>query len=558
MADRKYDISKKMQYLSLAVVLLLQLFTCLYFGTKKQGFYEDEMATYALSSCPDALWRTDYEGTWKSGQDCADLFIINKNTRFSYEMVYENQAKDVHPPLYYFLIHSLESFFPGIFSKWIGLVPNIVFCLLTTFLIFYISNQITGHKVISVSTAFLWAFSIGSLNTAVFIRMYAMLTFLATALLALHIKLWKSLHNGKKLKYWIYILLLLCTTAGILTQYYFMIFCFFLCGSFVLYLLFCRRWRLLFHYIFIETVSIVVSITAFPPMIYQIIGDGYRGKEAFQNAASSDGTMESLQKVASIISNQNSSGGLKQLIIISILIVVLFAVNRYFLHLKINCDKCGRQLVLKFDVYLEKEFTWNFSFNELPYVIILVTAVGYYVLVAKIAPFQVDRYYMCIYPLVSLLMAKLMFMTLGVFKLSMQKKVLSFILIIAVINISGQITQNVNYLYEERIERNKLHEYKELPVIIINGTYSWYPTAWLYEYFEHPVVFRSKCNFNLEGLQNASNNCDLTDGFLLYACRTAMEEEELFSKIKEFIPIASYEKIVSNADPVYLCFLEVN
>ena len=61
---------------------------------------------------------------------------------------------------------------------------------------------------------------------------------------------------------------------------------------------------------------------------------------------------------------------------------------------------------------------------------------------------------------------------------------------------------------------------------------------------------------NFEGLENVTVGCDLSGGFLLYACRTSMEEGELFSKIREFVPIASYEKIVFNGDPVYLCVSE--
>ena len=116
LVNKKIDMSKKITILGLTLILFIQLFACLYFGTKKEGFYEDEIATYGLSSCPNALGRKDYEITWKSGKDYENLLIVNENTRFSYGMVYDNQVRDVHPPLYYFLIHSLESFFPGIFS----------------------------------------------------------------------------------------------------------------------------------------------------------------------------------------------------------------------------------------------------------------------------------------------------------------------------------------------------------------------------------------------------------------------------------------------------------
>ena len=57
-----------------------------------------------------------------------------------------------------------------------------------------------------------------------------------------------------------YIFLLLCTTAGILTQYYFMIFCFFLCGCFAIGLFLLKKWRQLFIYIGAEFGAILISL----------------------------------------------------------------------------------------------------------------------------------------------------------------------------------------------------------------------------------------------------------------------------------------------------------
>ena len=57
LVNKKIDMSKKITILGLTLILFIQLFACLYFGTKKEGFYEDEIATYGLSSCPNALGR---------------------------------------------------------------------------------------------------------------------------------------------------------------------------------------------------------------------------------------------------------------------------------------------------------------------------------------------------------------------------------------------------------------------------------------------------------------------------------------------------------------------
>ena len=48
------------------------------------------------------------------------------STRFNYASVYYNQTQDVHPPLFYFLLHTVCSLFPGSFTKWTGLGMNLV------------------------------------------------------------------------------------------------------------------------------------------------------------------------------------------------------------------------------------------------------------------------------------------------------------------------------------------------------------------------------------------------------------------------------------------------
>ena len=47
--------------------------------------------------------------------------------RFDYAQVYENQIIDAsHPPLYYALVHTVCSFFPGVFSKWLAYSINVL------------------------------------------------------------------------------------------------------------------------------------------------------------------------------------------------------------------------------------------------------------------------------------------------------------------------------------------------------------------------------------------------------------------------------------------------
>ena len=52
---------------------------------------------------------------------------VAENERFDYATVYYNQTQDVHPPLYYFFLHTVCSLFPRSFTKWTGIGLNFVF-----------------------------------------------------------------------------------------------------------------------------------------------------------------------------------------------------------------------------------------------------------------------------------------------------------------------------------------------------------------------------------------------------------------------------------------------
>ena len=52
--------------------------------------------------------------------------LPRRKHRFDYASVYYNQTQDVHPPLFYFLLHTVCSLFPGSFTKWTGLGMNFV------------------------------------------------------------------------------------------------------------------------------------------------------------------------------------------------------------------------------------------------------------------------------------------------------------------------------------------------------------------------------------------------------------------------------------------------
>ncbi len=69
--------------------------------------------------------KNEYESTYDIFYN--NYFAVKKNERFDYRKVWKNQKNDVHPPIYYILLHTICSFFPGKFSWWYAGSINIFF-----------------------------------------------------------------------------------------------------------------------------------------------------------------------------------------------------------------------------------------------------------------------------------------------------------------------------------------------------------------------------------------------------------------------------------------------
>lgn len=66
--------------------------------------------------------------------------------------------------------------------------------------------------------------------------------------------------------------------AGALTQYFFLVFCFFVCGLFGVWLLATRRFKTAGSYVIAEFAALAAAYAAFPTMKAHIFS-GSRGKE---------------------------------------------------------------------------------------------------------------------------------------------------------------------------------------------------------------------------------------------------------------------------------------
>lgn len=159
-------------------------------------------------------------------QDFVNYISVQKNDRFNYASVYYNQTQDIHPPLFYFLLHTVCSLFPGSFTKWTGLGMN--FCAAGR----HAGSAVcAGHGAVcrlekALFVCALYAFNREMISNVTMVRMYMLMTLL-TILLALLVA--KSLRRPSVPKY---LLIGVTIYLGMMTQYFFVVYAFLLCAAY--------------------------------------------------------------------------------------------------------------------------------------------------------------------------------------------------------------------------------------------------------------------------------------------------------------------------------------
>lgn len=181
-------------YSTAMVVGVLLTFLYIFFGNTKIGYDGDELFSYMSSNMEGGYKKMlAYEdNAWHDTQIFGDALTVKEDNRFQYKMVAENQADDTHPPLYYFMLHTICSFFPNQFSKWFGISLNIVLMLASLVLIYFIAEHFLKNRWLSLTIAACFGATYGAINLVLFIRMYTLLLFLHTLLFYFTVRLWKK------------------------------------------------------------------------------------------------------------------------------------------------------------------------------------------------------------------------------------------------------------------------------------------------------------------------------------------------------------------------------
>ena len=185
---------------------------------------------------------------------------------FDVGSVYYNQVQDVHPPLYYWILNFCSTLARGQFSKWIGLIPDLMIYLGLVGLLYALGLELFGDRTVASATAALYGLSQVGLSTMLMIRMYVLVALLTVLLALLTAKELRAPDMKKELGIGLTIYL------GLMTQYYFVFYAFFLCAAAVITLLCRKTWRAALRFALCAFVGVGVMLVCFPAIFTQMTG----------------------------------------------------------------------------------------------------------------------------------------------------------------------------------------------------------------------------------------------------------------------------------------------
>ena len=262
-----------------AVIVLSTALLAWQIAFHKENFHVDELWTYAhanstqgafLSPRIDSYFknvRTDLFYRWIPGEVFHDYLTVQPEEAFRYGHIGENLKVVEHPPLYFWLLHTVCSFFPDVFSKWQSAGLNLVLWVLTLAALFKLARLMlpSGQAAAAVG---IYAFSLMGLETAAFLRMYLLQTlFFVCLVYETAMMLRDNRADYKRLG-----LIALYSFLCLMTHYSSLFYTFFMAAATGIILLWRRNFALLWRYAVAMLLSVEAFFVAFPPAMNVLFG----------------------------------------------------------------------------------------------------------------------------------------------------------------------------------------------------------------------------------------------------------------------------------------------
>ncbi len=516
----------------LIVILFLIAQTIVYIvgGIEKSYIHMDEAYSLGLASYDkvEIQDNEDFYDTWHTKDYYDDYLSVQEDEIGEYSQVYENQKNDVHPPLYYLILRFAMGFNVGHFSKWPGVIVNIIIYIFITLVMYFILQKLlkneTKVKEKSIILAFVSSITMASLTNVLYIRMYALSTLNILIITLLHIKLLES----KELNIKLLICIGISVLAGVLTHYYYLFFLFMLYIMFAIRYIKQKDYKQLIFYTLTMLISGIISLIIFPYSIQHMFF-GYRGQGVIENLTN---ISQFLMNILSYIQKIDHFG-FNSLLFFILVIFVGFTIY------KMNLDK------EKKEKYKKNEFTK----------ILLFPTLFYFLIVSVASPWIELRYVMPICSLVFILVIYYLYRLLNSIYKENVSNIIIGILFITIIVFPFIINLEPESLYSDKREIvNKMGNELNVPTIYFfkSENNRFLDDILLFATVDESYIAKD-IEITEENIKNILKDKDISNGIVVFI-NEGQDNDDILDKVKQFMNFENVEylKRLNACDTYYL------
>ena len=432
------------------LICMLPMLLAVYCCIIKSGGFVDEYFSLGFSNSIYGGYLIDsFDGNLLdrviTQDELENYIMVDEGEAFVYKHIFRNCSDDLTPPLYYCILHTICSFFPGVISKWFGLSMNLVTYFIVLLFLYYSSFLMYRSRWVSTLITICYGFSMGGLNCATYIRMYGMVTMWTVILIFFILNIIQNDSNKYSVASGIVIYL------GFMTQYNFGILAFFLCAAVCGVLLYQKRIKQFLAFGISGMSGAVLFLLTWSSLFVQ--AERIAPWE-HENGKGDSGLFLSLYYWCKVIGKQIGI----ELIILCILLVAI-VILKYILGIKVSDIKA--------------KLKSNTIMGE--YVILLIGYILGTIGISYFAPYFSARYCFNTMPVFALLLG----LTLVLFKIMLQeyfeKKDIHFSMNIIgeilalVVVISAARFDEMKYLYLDNPEKLRITESVAMyPCLFVN------------------------------------------------------------------------------------------
>lgn len=378
------------KHLGLILIILLQTALYLWAGANKAYLHMDEAFSLGLTHFEqiDPASQEDFYNHWHSGEYFEDYLAVDETKKWDFRPVIQNQKDDVHPPLYYLLLRVGQNTVAGQYSKWPGIILNILIAAGNTVLVFLILGKLLEKEQHSKAKALVMtgvvALTIATVSAVVYIRMYQLLTFWILLTVWWHL----CLYERTKVSWKLLVAIGGTAVAGMLTQYYYLFFLVPLWVVFVVKYVREKKWRELSWYTGALVLVGGVSLVLWPVMLKHMFF-GYRGQGVVQSLLNISQVFRQIWDYILIIDYYD----FHRMLILAVAMVVLLWLWR---SLKIECSTIKTVEKTTWEMKIGLKFGSGMrerKSGSLWPVVIWPTMI-YFLIVAAVSPYIELRYVM--------------------------------------------------------------------------------------------------------------------------------------------------------------------